>query len=371
MKNVKEYINEALRIKSGMKISAKGFTFVPETFYELVEFICKKKDESKNSDTLDLSLVDCSQISTLENLFGLDRIGFLNPRLSSNIKRIDVTGWNVSKIKNFNAVFSGCEYVEEIIGVENWDMSSAENINAMFCDCKKLKELDLSKWNMPNLGKHQQIGWSGKGFYEVFKGCMSLEKLKGYEKWNLSEYDYMSSVFKFCEKLKYIDISKWQLKQGKEQYINDLFLNCKELERVNVSNIVTKTFEKTVGVFKNCINLTEIIGLDTWDMENVFQTSELFKNCSSIVSLDALEQWELNKLTYANEMFAGCHSLETIGDISHWDIKKLVEMSRMFNGCKKLASDLSSWTIEKRHTKVNFPFTDTNKKIFKKPNIIA
>ena len=306
MKNVKEYINEALRIKSGMNVSAKGFTFVPETFYELIEFICKKKDESKNSDTIDLSLVDCSKISTLENMFGLDRIGFLDPRLHSHIKRINVTGWNVSTIKNFHAVFSGCEYVEEIIGIENWDMSSAENINAMFADCKQLKKLDLSKWKMPNLGKFKPIGWSGKGFYEVFKGCMALEDLKGYEKWNVSEFDYISNVFKFCEKLKYIDISKWQLNTGKEQHIDGLFLNCKELEKVNVSNLVTKSFEATTNIFRNCTNLKEIIGLDTWDMENVFQTSELFKNCSSLVSIDGIEQWNFKGIKYT---VISCHSL--------------------------------------------------------------
>jgi surface protein len=106
-------------------------------------------------------------------------------------------------------------------------------------------------------------------------------------------------------------------------------------------------------------------------MENIYQTSELFKNCSSIVSLDDIEKWSFKSIKYTDEMFAGCSSLETIGDISHWDVKNLVEMSRMFNGCRNLTCDLSSWTIQKHQTKVKFPFTDTNKKIFKKPNIIA
>ena len=45
---------------------------------------------------------------------------------------IDVTGWDVSHIKNMFELFAYFINLEEIKGIENWDISNVTNMKGMF-----------------------------------------------------------------------------------------------------------------------------------------------------------------------------------------------------------------------------------------------
>lgn len=84
-----------------------------------------------------------------------------------NLTVIDISTWDTLKIQSFSHMFSGCESLQQIIGIERIDTSNAISIDDMFGDCKMLKSLDLSKWNVFNV----------TCIDNMFRNCISLEHL--------------------------------------------------------------------------------------------------------------------------------------------------------------------------------------------------
>ena len=105
MKNVLNYINEALRIKAGAKIASKGYKFTPKTKEEFQEYVIQQIKNTADSQTLDLSYIDCENLPDLKNALhfipGVHNISFRFPR---HIVKLDITGWNVSHIKDFEKI---------------------------------------------------------------------------------------------------------------------------------------------------------------------------------------------------------------------------------------------------------------------------
>lgn len=61
-------------------------------------------------------------------------------------------------------MFSGCFNLRTIIGIEDFDFSSFVagsngTLDGMFKECQSLQTLDLSNWNVDNVG----------GFYSMFE----------------------------------------------------------------------------------------------------------------------------------------------------------------------------------------------------------
>ena len=69
----------------------------------------------------------------------------------SNIKKIDVTGWDLSATKSLYGLFGDAQKLEQIIGLETWDTSNIENMSGMFQNCKNLKNLDVSNFDTSNV----------------------------------------------------------------------------------------------------------------------------------------------------------------------------------------------------------------------------
>ena len=169
MKNVLNYITEALRIKSGMKnITTHTYSFTPKSFDELVNYINEKINSlDKNATLLDIKNIDCKNLKSLENL---SMKAFKNIIRYRNLKKLDVSGWNVSTIENLSYTFNDIRLVDEIIGLNTWDVSNVNNINGLFQSCIELIELDLTGWDLPNLGNNAQ-----KTCSQIFMNCYRLK----------------------------------------------------------------------------------------------------------------------------------------------------------------------------------------------------
>ena len=148
------------------------------------------------------------------------------------------------------------------------------------------------------------------------------------------------------------------------------FMSCPNLTKVIANNVKAISI---VYCFRVCSNLTEIIGLDTWntdeltnmrcafatisltsldDMadwntENVVDMNSAFDGMRNITNLDFMSNWNFNKVTDMGNIFLNCYSLTSV-DLSGWDITTVTNLSGMFGHCSSLTSvDLSGWNVGK------------------------
>lgn len=192
MKDIKQYIGEALKLGKGTRLK-----YQPQNKVEMQQLVQKLYDDKTN--TCDLSMVDTSALTDVTYIFGKNL----------DIKEVNVTGWDVSNFKHFYKIFEGCNLLERIIGIETWNVDASKldyanlGFQYMFRFCRSLKSLDLSGWKMTG----DSIQLTG-----MFADCVNLETVKGIDDWKITNSKRIrtlhNNMFNLCYKLK-CDISKW------------------------------------------------------------------------------------------------------------------------------------------------------------------
>lgn len=140
MKSITTYINEKLKIRKSSVSSYESYKYFPTTNKELKNIIDKLVDEQSMEDVINLNSIDTSEIIDMSNLFNG----------AEGVLKIDISGWDVYKVKNMDSMFKGCVNLEKIVGIEDWDVSNVENMQDMFRDCEAFNQ-DLSKWDVSNV----------------------------------------------------------------------------------------------------------------------------------------------------------------------------------------------------------------------------
>jgi surface protein len=138
MKSINNYINEKLVLSRNSKFIDKQY--FPSTNKELKNIINKLVDEQSMEDVINLNSIDTSEIIDMRSIFE----GF------EGIIKIDVSDWDVHKVKNMDSMFKGCVNLEKIVGIEDFDVSNVENMQDMFRDCEAFNQ-NLSKWDVSNV----------------------------------------------------------------------------------------------------------------------------------------------------------------------------------------------------------------------------
>lgn len=165
MKQIITYIKEGLKINSKTKVNDK---IKIKDILQLKKEISNKIKES--NEVLDLTDLDISDLDDLSRTF----------YVILNIKKVDVTGWNTSKVKSFKAMFHGCSYLEEVIGLDTWDVSNVEDMSFMFDNCINLKNIgDISGWEINDTKMHG-----------AFDRCKKLKTIGPIQHWRPRESNY-------------------------------------------------------------------------------------------------------------------------------------------------------------------------------------
>ena len=118
---------------------------------------------------------------------------------------VDISGWDTSNVITMENMFSFCDKLKNIIGIENFDVSKLESANSMFYCCKNLVELDLTNWNPISLEYASYM----------FYGCSNLKIIKNIENWQLPNIKDVYHMFSYCTKLD-VDLSNWDLTNIKD-----------------------------------------------------------------------------------------------------------------------------------------------------------
>ena len=121
-----------------------------------------------------------------------------------------------------------------------------------------------------------------------------------------------------------------------------MFFQTALLTDIDLNGLITSDTVNTLGMFFSNDGLNRINGIETWDVSNVTNMSNMFFYCYGLTSLD-LSNWNTSNVTNMNSMFYGCAGLTSL-DLSNWNTSNVTNMNGMFYACESLTSlDLSNW----------------------------
>ena len=188
MKNLNQYIIEKILINKNSKLNK----IKVESKDQLQSIIQERYYNNKSF--IDLTDIDISELDNLSYIF-----------YTLNMEVVDISGWNTSNVITMENMFSFCDKLKNIIGIENLDVSKLEDATSMFYCCKNLVELDLTNWNPISL----------ENTYDMFSCCSNLKMIKNIENWKLPNIKNVYYMFYNCAKLD-VDVSNWDFTKIKD-----------------------------------------------------------------------------------------------------------------------------------------------------------
>ena len=114
----------------------------------------------------------------------------------TNIISLDLSNFNTSNIIDMEDMFSECNKLKEIKGINKIITNEVTNMSGLFNECFELEYLDLSNFDTANV--------SNMSF--MFNHCHKLKVIKGINKFITDKVTAMNTMFQQCNELEYLDI---------------------------------------------------------------------------------------------------------------------------------------------------------------------
>ena len=226
----------------------------------------------------------------------------------TNVRTIDMTGFDASKIVQSREMFAYCNKLENIIGFEDLDFSMVWDTQAMFYDCDELETIDLSNSTM-------------------------------------KIYNSASSMFGNCAKLKTVLIPNFHAASSSLKF-NSMFYGT-PVEYIDLSN--GSALDMT-GSFAG-MNTVKHLNMSHFDFSECYNGqnfSTTFAGMSNLEEFD-IRNAQLDKVTNMSSMFAGDSKLKYVvlpsnigfASVSGNTVTPLTtvpaeKFSGMFGGCPEL-----------------------------------
>ena len=243
---------------------------------------------------------------------------------NSDLRTLNLTGLNVSKVQVIEDMFRGCNYLNSV-EMSCIDFADLVNCKNMFRDCPNLTVLDLHEIKLPKLNNN--------ALKEMF-GESSIKELN-LSKAELTGLTSFDSLFKNKTTLVTVDLSK--VVTGRENMSTQyMFSGCSNLERVVISNVEFKS-SNAREMFSGCKKLEDLVvdGLIGKECTSMYR---MFYNCAKLPSI-SFGDCDVSKVTSMKEMCSGCTSLVSL-DMSRCgctqDKSIAVDMSLIAKDCTSL-----------------------------------
>lgn len=208
------------------------------------------------------------------------------------------------------SAFDGCKKLTSIVNYETWDMTKCAHAGYMFAHCQSLGNLDVSNWEMGGIFRN-----TGYGVHGMFLNCYSMDYFD-VSNWKTSTWNGASNLFAGT-KITSIDLSNWTTFNGLE---------------VNNKNID--------GMFSNCSELTEVIGLRNILKSNIKSVQQLFSNCTKLKDtiFDELKAGDFSGVNNIGNIFYGCTQFTTIdfNSLNNCDFSKIKVIGNAIRLCSNL-----------------------------------
>ena len=293
----------------------------------------------------ELSNLKCSSLSSVTfedcsfpNVTSLERLLY-----GSAITSFTWGGMEVSEnLNTLESMFSGCNSLQSV-SLEGLKTSNVTSLSAFFYNCNSLSSINLSGCDFSNVTECSSM----------FSGCSNLQSidLSGH---NLKNVTNSFGMFKDCEKLTSINFADCDF--SKVTGSKWMFYQCKALQTVDLSGAQLSS-KDCYEMFMDCGNLNSV-NLSGCNFNGVTTCYEMFKNCSALKEIDlsgcSFKCADNASLTY---MFYNCTSLETV-DFSNCDLSNSTSHKLLFTNCKALktirAVGCNQTTITKLREAIEF-----------------
>ena len=206
MKNINQFITEyIIKKKLDTPIDSEDhYEFFPKTKKELRKNI----QELLDANIYDLNCIDTSEIIDMASLFD-------SGNYNKTLDNIDISKWDVSKVKHMSGMFAGYENFN--CDLSKWNVSNVTNMAFMFYNCRNFN-CNLSNWDVSNVINMKYM----------FENCKKFNC--NLSKWDVSNVTNMKYMFQNCENFKAKDLDKWNVSNVKN--MEYMFDNCMKLKKI-------------------------------------------------------------------------------------------------------------------------------------------
>ena len=109
--------------------------------------------------------------------------------------------------------------------------------------------------------------------------------------------------------------------------IAGMFMGCEKIEKIDTTGWNTSKVHSMINTFSGCRNLTNIIGIEDWDVSQVDLMSSMFQKTYNLEELN-LSKWNINNITKTDYLFAWCGAKNI--NISNFNLTKVSSFYDMF-----------------------------------------
>ena len=162
-------------------------------------------------------------------------------RAYRNLRTIDISNLNASKLTNFSRSFHNCRRLTDI-NFGTIDTSNILYTDYMFFYCESLTSIDLSNFNTANLIEASRM----------FSNCKQLNSFS-FQNWNTNKLKKIDYMFGNCESLETVDFAGLTFNITTAQA---LFWKCKNLQSVDLTTFTNANASSSM--FFRCENLQSI-----------------------------------------------------------------------------------------------------------------
>ncbi|MFC4891481.1 BspA family leucine-rich repeat surface protein [Pseudofrancisella aestuarii] len=281
---------------------------------------------------VNLNHIDVSDIEDMSYVFSSHY-----PGSGYGMRQLDISKWNVSRVKDMSHMFSGSNFVGDI---SQWDVSNVRNMLYMFY--RSSFNQDISSWNIHD----------GCSIDYMFDDNQHIPENYKPHKRDTTKLIKPISNSHLCEIIK-IEVEK-QIGKNLGGYNRDEGLKKPprnthlDLRHIDISEIrdLSRVFyglviytynpEKYGASFKNFISLD----ISTWNVSHVTNMQSMFEK-SYFTDID-ISNWDVSNVTDMSSMFKYSNFNS---DISNWNVSNVRNISEMFYGNEYFSQNLSHWDV--------------------------
>lgn len=165
-----------------------------------------------------------------------------------NIKEVDISNLDTSKVVNMKYAFNGCSSLKKI-NTDKLDTSNVENMSYMFGDCNGLTEINLNDLNTRKV----------TSMMAMFTNCKNLNEIDLIDL-DTDSVTNTSYMFSGCLNLTKLDLSNFNTSNVTN--MSYMFTSCESLRDINLENLETKNVNDMSGMFYVCRNLNATLNID-------------------------------------------------------------------------------------------------------------
>ena len=258
--------------------------------------------------TMNSMFNNCGNLISIGNVsnWNVSRVGSMKAMFEqcSSLQSLDTSGWVPSACSDMSYMFNLCNSLTTIGSTTNWNTGNVTTMEQMFYGCTSLEELDVSKWNVSKVKTFQNMFGCGNDYGETPMKIKALDV----SNWNTSSATDMSFMFYGCQGPGSIDVSGWDVSKvttfdhmfahsyltvyGIENWevstaavnLNCMFYSLKN-KTIDVSKFNTSNVQFFCQMFQDSA-VSEIIGLENFSTSNGLGFDEMFLNCTNLKELN-------------------------------------------------------------------------------------